>query len=112
MAPTPKEFLKVIEEMEAKKEIVKVKGKYFQYPQRKYLPLRVPDLSKLNEDERNMIDFILWKLSDMNAIQISEYSHNDVPWLTTDDGEIIDYESVFYRTPEYSMRSYSEEDIQ
>jgi len=110
--PTPKEFLKVIEEMEVKKEIVKVKGEYFQYPQRKYLPLRVPDLSKLNEDERNMIDFVLWKLSDMNATQISEFSHNDVPWLTTDDGEIIDYESVFYRTPEYSMRSYSEEDIQ
>jgi len=110
--PTPKEFLKVIEDMEAKKEIVKIKDKYFQYPQRKYLPLRVPDLSKLNEDERNMIDFVLWKLSDMSAIQISEFSHNDVPWLTTDDGEIIDYESVFYRTPEYSMRSYSEEDIQ
>jgi len=110
--PTPKEFLKVIEDMEAKKEIVKIKDKYFEYPQRKYLPLRVPDLSKLNEDERNMIDFVLWKLSDMNATQISEFSHNDVPWLTTDDGEIIDYESVFYRTPEYSMRSYSEEDIQ
>jgi len=110
--PTPKEFIKIIEEMETKNEIVKVKGKYFQFPQRKYLPLRTPDLYKLNEDERNMIDFVLWKLSDMNATQISKYSHNDVPWLTTDDGEIIDYESVFYRTPEYSMRSYSEEDIQ
>ena len=110
--PTPKEFMKIIEEMEAQKEIVRVKDKYFQYPQRKYLPLKTPDLSKLNEDERNMIDFVLLKLSDMNATQISEYSHNDVPWLTTDDGKIIDYESVFYRTPEYSMRSYSEEDIQ
>ncbi len=110
--PTPKEFIKIIEEMESKEEIVKVEDEYFQYPQRKYLPLRTPDLSKLNEDERNMIDFVLLKLSDMNATQISEYSHNDVPWLTTDDGKIIDYESVFYRTPEYSMRSYSEADIQ
>jgi hypothetical protein len=48
-------------------------------------------------------------LSDMNATQISEYSHNDVPWLTTDKGEIIDYESVFYRTKEYSMRYKSKE---
>jgi transcriptional regulator with XRE-family HTH domain len=110
--PTPKEFMKIIEEMEAKKEIVRVKDKYFQYPRRKYLPLRTPDLSKLNEDERNIIDFVLLKLSDLNATQISEYSHNDVPWLTTDNGKVIDYESVFYRTPEYSMRSYSEEDIQ
>ncbi len=110
--PTPKEFMKIIEEMEAKKELVRVKDKYFQYPRRKYLPLRTPDLSKLNEDERNIIDFVLLKLSDLNATQISEYSHNDVPWLTTDNGKVIDYESVFYRTPEYSMRSYSEEDIQ
>jgi len=73
--------------------------------QRKYLPLRAPDLSILKANELKMIDKVLEKLSDMNAAQISEYSHNDVPWLTTDDGEIIEYESVFYRTPAYSMRS-------
>ncbi|MCK4544935.1 DUF4065 domain-containing protein [candidate division WOR-3 bacterium] len=110
--PTPKEFIKIIKEMETKKEIFKVEGTYFQYPQRKYLPLREPDLSILKANELIMIDNVLEKLSDMNDTQISEYSHNDVPWLTTDKGEIIDYESVFYRTQEYSMRSYSEEDIQ
>ena len=110
--PTPKEFIKIIKEMESKEEIFKVEGKYFQYPQRKYLPLREPDLSALKANELIMIDNVLEKLSDMNAKQISEYSHNDVPWLTTDKGEIIDYESVFYRTQEFSMRSYSEEDIQ
>ncbi|ODS32422.1 MAG: helix-turn-helix protein [Candidatus Scalindua rubra] len=109
--PTPKEFIKIIEEMETQKEIVKVEGKYFQYPQRKYLPLRTPDLSRLKANELRIIDDVLEKVSNMNAARISEYSHNDVPWLTTDDGEIIDYESVFYRTSEYSMRSYSEEDI-
>lgn len=110
--PTPKEFIKIIDEMENQKKIIKVEDKYFQYPQRKYLPLKTPDLSRLKANELKMIDGVLEKLSDMNATQISDYSHNDVPWLTTDDGKIIDYESVFYRTPEYSMRSYSEEDIQ
>ena len=110
--PTPKEFIVVVEEMQDLEEIVKVEDKYFQYPQRKYLPLRAPDLSGLRANELKMIDEVLEKLSDMNASQISEYSHKDVPWLTTDDGEIIDYESVFYRTPEYSVRAYSEEDIQ
>lgn len=110
--PTPKEFIKIIEEMESKKELVRVEDKYFQYPQRKYLPLRLPDKSKLNDEERNMIDYVLLDLSDMNATQISEYSHKDVPWLTTEEGGIIDYESVFYRTPEYSVRKYNAEDIQ
>ena len=105
--PTPKEFIKIVEEMECKEELVRVEDKYFQYPQRKYLPLRTPDLSKLNEAERNMIDYVLLKLSDMNATQISEYSHKDVPWLTTEEGGVINYESVFYRTMEYSVRLYN-----
>lgn len=109
--PTPKEFIKVVEEMEKEEELVKVEEKYFQYPQRKYLPLREPDLSLLKAHELEIIDDVLDKLSDMNASQISEYSHNDVPWLTAEDGDIIDYESVFYRTSTYSVRSYSEEDI-
>lgn len=109
--PTPKEFIKIVEDMERKKELVKIDDKYFQYPQRKYLPLREPDLSTLNAIEIKMIDEVLEKLSDMNASQISEYSHNDVPWLTADDGDIIDYESVFYRTAHYSVRPFNEEDI-
>ena len=110
--PTPMEFRKIIKQMIKEKDIVKFEGKYFQFPQTKYLSLREPDLTQLKANEIKIIDEVLEKLSDMNASQISEYSHNDVPWLTTEDGEIIDYESVFYRTPQYSVRSYSEKDIQ
>lgn len=110
--PTPKEFIKVIEEMEKKKEIRKIKDKYFQYPQTKYLPLAEPDLKRLKAHEIDIIDDVLNRLSHMNASQIRDYSHNDVPWLVTGDGEIIDYESVFYRTQPYSMRTpVGKEDI-
>jgi len=109
--PTPIEFKKIIDKMGKDKEIEKVKSSFFAYPQTKYLPLRKPDLSKLKANEVEIIDEVLNKLSDMNATQISEYSHNDVPWLTTEDGKVIEYESVFYRTPPYSMREYGE-DIQ
>jgi hypothetical protein len=44
----------------------------------------------------------------MNARQISDYSHNDVPWLTTEDSQVIEYETVFYRTPAYSVREYDD----
>lgn len=108
--PSPKEFIKIVAEMEGR-DLSKVKDKYFQYPQTKYLPLRKPDLAKLNANEIKLIDDVLEKLSDKNVTEISIYSHNDVPWLTTGDGEIIDYESVFYRTLPYSVRSYNEKDI-
>ena len=57
-----------------------------------------------------MINEVLDKLGHMSAVQISEYSHGDIPWLTTENNRIIDYEAVFYRTPPYTVRSYSEED--
>jgi len=107
--PTPLEFKKIIDIMIKNQEIEKIESSYFEYPQTKYLPLRKPDLSKLKANEIEMIDSVLNKLSDMNATQISEYSHNDVPWLTTEEEEIIEYESVFYRTPPYSVREYSED---
>ena len=108
--PTPKEFMKLVKEMEGK-ELVKVSDNYFQYPQTKYLPLRKPDLTQFKAHEKEIIDDVLNKLSNMNASEISEYSHNDVPWQTTEDGEIIEYESVFYRTLPYSVRNYSEEGL-
>jgi transcriptional regulator with XRE-family HTH domain len=109
--PTPKEFAKIVQQMEGE-DLITVKTQYFKYPQRKYLPLREPDLSTLNARELRMIDSVLERLSDKNATEISEYSHNDVPWLTTEDGKVIEYESVFYRTPAYSVRAYDEENIQ
>lgn len=108
--PTPIEFIKIVEQMINHEEIEKVKSGYFNYPQTKYLPLRKPDLTKFKANEIEVIDDVLNRLSDMNAAQISAYSHNDVPWMTTDDGEAIEYESVFYRTPPYSVRAYTDED--
>lgn len=107
--PTPIEFKEIIKKMKDK-DLVEVKNQYFQYPQRKYLPLRSADLSLLRANEIKAIDEILERLSDMNAQQISDYSHEDVPWKTTDNGKIINYESVFYRTAPYSVRKYSEDD--
>ena len=107
--PTPIEFGKIIKKMTSDKEIELVQSKYFKYPQRKYLPLRKANLSELRANEINVIDDVLKRLSDLSAAQISEYSHNDVPWLTTEDEKVIEYESVFYRTTPYSVREYSED---
>ncbi len=106
--PTPVEFTKIVKIMEGK-DIQKVKIDYHGYSQTKYLPLREANLKILMAHEIKLIDNVLSRLSDMNAKKISEYSHNDVPWLTTDDQEIIDYEKVFYRTPEYSVRDDPDE---
>ena len=106
--PAPVEFKKIVEDMIKSKELEKIESQFFQYPQKKYLPLREPDLKQLNAREVETIDEVIAKLAHMKAVEISEYSHRYVPWMTTDDGDIIDYESVFYRIQPYSVRSYSE----
>ncbi len=95
--PTPVEFKKIVEEMEEKGEIEKVKNKYFQYDQKKYLPRQKSDLRKLSAQEIKHIDEVLARLSDKIANELTEYSHSDVPWRVHSNGEIISYESVFYR---------------
>ncbi len=106
--PTPTEFTKIVTGMEMSGDIEKIRSKYFQYEQKKYFPIRKPDLSKFSAQEIKHIDDVLDKLSDKNANELKDYSHKDVPWITTEDGKEIDYESVFYRTPEMSVRNYGD----
>ncbi len=107
--PTPIEYAAIVDTMIADKEITKIPKKYFNKEQKKYLPLRKPNLDCLSGKEITLIDDVLNRLSDKNASQISEYSHGDIPWKVTGDMEIIDYETVFYRTPEYSVRNKEHE---
>ncbi len=107
--PTPIEFPTIVKEMEENNDLVKITNKYFSYNQKRYLPLRDPDLSSFTADELQTIDDVLARLSDKTAAEMRDYSHEDVPWLTAEEGKPIDYESVFYRTPAYSVRNYGDE---
>ncbi len=104
--PTPTHFKKLVEEMEEDGSLESVSSKYFKYKQTKYLPRRMPDLSLLSARELQMIDEVINRLGHMTASQLSEYSHGDTPWLGAEEGREISYEMVFYRTPQYSVRSY------
>lgn len=106
--PTPIEFSEITKQMIQDEEIVKVEGKYYDYPQTKYLPRREADLDVLKASEIKTVDDVISRLAQMDASTISNYSHEDIPWLTTEDNGIIEYESVFYRTAPYSQRNYDE----
>ena len=109
--PTPVEFKKIVDQMIRDGEIEPVRSSYFQYPQRKYLPHREPNLNKFTGQALKHIDEVIARYSDMNAADLSDYSHDDVPWITAENGQALDYEAVFYRTPKTSVRNYDENDI-
>jgi uncharacterized phage-associated protein len=67
------------------------------------------DLKELKASEAEVIDRVIEQMSDWSASAISEYSHKDMPWLVSKDGEEINYELAFYREAPFSVRNYGEE---
>jgi len=107
--PTPLLFKKLVRDMAKNGKVKIIKSKLDPYPQTKYIvKLKLdPDLSGLNEKEQKHINWELQRLSDLTIRQLSEQSHKDVPWISAKNGKPLDYESVFYRMPETSVREYS-----
>lgn len=108
--PTPVDFAKLTNEMEKAGEIEEIKTKRFSHDMTKYLPLIEPDLSLLSARELAHIDKTLEKHSDKSAKELSELSHKDIPWISANDKAQIDYEAVFYRNEDTSVREYDDED--
>lgn len=108
--PVPQKLTSIINEMIKIGELKRIKTKFHDYPQTRYLPLVKPDLTQLKASEIEVIDHVINQLSDYYAAAISDYSHKDLPWLATKDGEVIDYELAFYREKPYSVRNYYNEE--
>ncbi len=106
--PVPTEIHSVVEMMIETGEVQRIKSEFHGYPQTRYIPLIKPDLRKLKASEKEVIDHVISQLSDYYAKTISDYSHNDLPWKATEEGNVIDYELAFYREKPYSVRNYSE----
>ena len=54
--------------------------------------------------EKNVIKSVFKRLSKKNSNGLLELCQKDIPWRCAQEDETIEYESVFYRTPEYSVR--------
>ncbi|MFC1623552.1 type II toxin-antitoxin system antitoxin SocA domain-containing protein, partial [Patescibacteria group bacterium] len=107
--PTPKEFVKVVEDMKENGEIEEIKSKYFKHDQKKFLPISKSDLSVLSVLEKEMIDNVLLRYSDKSATELSNLSHIDTPWAVAEkQGDVLEYEHVFYRPAELSVGEYDE----
>ncbi len=107
--PVPQKLDVIILQMIDQRQIQRVKTEYHGYSQTRYLPLVKADLDELKASEKEVIDKVIEQMSDWSASAISNYSHKDMPWLASREGEEIDYELAFYREPPFSVRNYVEE---
>ena len=107
--PVPQKLDTIINQMIDKGQLKRVKTEYHGYPQTRYMPLEKADLTGLRASEKEIIDRVIEQMSDWSAAAISNYSHKDMPWLASKEGEDINYELVFYRDVPYSIRNYGDE---
>ena len=107
--PVPQNLDVIIAQMIDFKQIKRVKTNYHGYPQTRYLPLEKADLRELKASEKETIDRVIEQMSDWSASAVSNYSHKDIPWMASKEGEEINYELAFYREPPFSVRNYEEE---
>ena len=107
--PVPQKLDTIIGQMIEKGQLQRVKTEYHGFPQTRYLPLEKADLTELRASEKEIIDRVLEQMSDWSAAAISNYSHKDLPWEVTDEGQDISYELAFYREQPYSVRNYGDE---
>lgn len=106
--PISSHFLDLKEELISEGKIKEDVEKVIDYNRYRYTSLKEPDISCLNENEINVIDDTINRISTMSANEISDYSHGDMPWKVAENEEELDYEFVFYRDPEYVVREYDE----
>lgn len=107
--PVPQKLDTIIGQMIDKGQLQRVKTEYHGYPQTRYLPLEKADLTELRASEKEIIDRVIEQMSDWSAAAISNYSHKDMPWLASKEGEEINYELAFYRDAPFSVRNYGDE---
>lgn len=107
--PVPQKLDTIIGQMMGEGQIKRIKTEYFDKMQTRYIPLAKADLTELRASEKEVIDKVIEQLSDWSAAAISNYSHKDMPWLASKEGEEINYELVFYRDAPFSVRNYGDE---
>lgn len=107
--PVPQKLDTIISQMIESSSLKRVKTEYHGYSQTRYLPLIKADLTLLKASEKEVIDRVIEQMSDWSASAISNYSHKDLPWLASKEGEDINYELAFYREAPFSVRNYGDE---
>jgi transcriptional regulator with XRE-family HTH domain len=107
--PVPQKIETIIGQMMEKGMIQRMKTEYYGKMQTRYIPLAKADLTELKASEKEVIDKVIEQLSDWSASAISNYSHKDMPWLASKEGEDINYELAFYRDAPFSVRNYGDE---
>ena len=107
--PAPRDFDSIVDELKDEGKVEERDAIYFGKPQKRYLSLERPDVSCLSAVELQHLDDTISRYGKMNGTQIEALSHDDIPWKAAEPYQDLDYELVFYRSLEMSIREYPDD---
>ncbi|HOG15325.1 MAG TPA: DUF4065 domain-containing protein [Candidatus Absconditabacterales bacterium] len=102
--PAPENFDFIINRMEKEESIISITAKYMGYIQQRYIINEKVADNLLEGEQKTHVNKVIEKFKNMNASEISEYSHGDIPWKATPDMEIIDINLANHRLYPYSAK--------
>lgn len=107
--PQPEKIQSIINQLIKEESIIRVNTKTSaQLNLSRLIPLQQSNLELLKASEKMIIDNVVNQISTWSNFKIDNYIQNDMPCLSTKEGEIINFELSFYREAPYSVRSYNE----
>ena len=106
--PAPENFDSIINRMEKECSIIPVTAKYMWYTQQRYMINEKIAENLLDWEEKTYVNKVIERLKNMNASEVSEYSHGDIPWKATPDMEVIDINLANHRFYPYSAKMREE----
>ena len=78
---------------------------YYYYMIKRYYIRQIP-LFNFSKKELEIIDYVIYELSDFSATELLIYQREDMPYKLVNLEEELDYNHVFYRDEIYSVRKY------
>ena len=104
--PLPRDFLQILDELKSEGRIAESEREYFDYTQKRIQVLSGTTADMFGEIELGVVDSVIQKFANWNAIGLSERSHG-VAWRLTEEGKRIPYEYSLY-----SDEPLTEEELQ
>ena len=75
----------------------------------RYLSFAEPDMKCLKKYEISHINSVLKDLVGFTGVYLAEYVQGDMPIIVAEEGEVLDYEFVFYREMPYAKNPPEDE---
>jgi hypothetical protein len=104
--PEPSKFLSIRDSLIANGDLAKINADYFGRMQVKFIAKREPKIDVFEKDEIVLINDVIESISDRNASEISDYTHQFIAWIFSNHKEELPFYTFLLTHSEPELKDY------